>query len=113
MSLLKHLSDDDVISDFTNNINDFCESYHLESGKPKSMVCTIMIDKFKGRVEGGKSEDWMRKRIDSKYKMLHRINNVNQKKFSKIDKLKAKFKLAESELLKATHEVTIKASKDF
>jgi len=77
------------------------------------MICAIMIEKFQGRVEGGKSEDWMRKRIEPKYKMGYRIRNVKQKKISEIDKLKAKFQKAESELLQATHEITIKASRDF
>lgn len=113
MSLQKHLTEVDVIQDFTTNINDFCEQYHLETGKPRVMICTIMIDKFSGRVQGGKSSDWMRKRIDSKYKMAYRISNVKQKKISKIDKLKAKLKIAESELLEATHEVSVKAKQDF
>lgn len=77
------------------------------------MICTIMIKKFKGKVEGGKSNDWMRKLISDDYKMGYRITNVKQKKFSKIDKLKAKLQKAESELLQATHEITLTASKDF
>jgi len=101
------------MQDFENNINEYCEQYSLETEKPRVMICTIMITKFKGRVQGGKSEDWMRKRIDPKYKMTYRVNNVKQKKISRIDKLKIKFKLAESELLEATHQVSIKAQKDF
>ncbi len=113
MSLLEHLTEVDVIRDFADNINDFCEQYHVETGKPRVMVCTIMIDKFNGRVQGGKSDDWMRKRIDGVYKMTYRVNNVKQKKISKIDKLKANIRKAESALLEATHEVTSKVSKDF
>ncbi len=77
------------------------------------MICTIMIMQFHERVQGGKSDDWMRKRIDGKYKMTYRVNNVNQKKISKLDRLKANFKKAESALLEATHEVSTKVSKDF
>ncbi len=102
-----------VTTKFEENIDQFCEDYHKETDKPRVMICTIMIDMLHGKVEGGKSDDWMRRRIDPKYKMTYRVNNVNQKKISKIDKLKAKFKLAEAELLQATHEVSVTASKDF
>lgn len=113
MSLQKHLTEIDVIKDFSSNIDDFCEQYHIETGKPRVMICTIMIMKFDGRVQGGKSSDWMRKRIDDKYKMTYRVNNVKQKKISKVDRLKANLKKAESALLEATHEVSSKVSKDF
>ena len=101
-----------VTKDFESNIDKFCEDYHQESGKPRPMICTIMIDMLHGKVENGKSDDWMRRRINSKYKMTYRVNNVKQKKISKIDKLKAKFKKAEADLLQATHEVSETFSKD-
>lgn len=113
MQVQKHLTEADVINDFADNINEYCEQYYLETDKPRVMICTIMIMHFHERVQGGKSDDWMRKRIDPKYKMTYRVNNVKQKKISKLDRLRANLKIAESALLEATHEVSTKVSKDF
>jgi len=97
---------------FASNINKICEDYHVKTGKPRQMICTIMVEKFRGKIEGGMSDDWIRKRIEPKYKMAHRITNVKQKKISKVDRIKSRLNHLNSELLQATHEISVVAKKD-
>jgi len=63
----------DVIEDFENIINDFCEQYHIINKTPKSLICKTMVEEFHGLT--GHSDDWMRKRIDTKFKPPYRVRN--------------------------------------
>ena len=111
MLVQKHVSEMEVIQDFATNINDFSEQYHLKTKLPRTMVCQKMIEMFHGKVKH--SDDWMRKKIDVKYKVANRVSNGKLRGLSKIDRLRLAFKKAESDLLEATHEATITAGKDF
>lgn len=110
MLVQKHISEQEVILDFANFINNFCEQYHLSTNKPRPFICKIVIEKFSGKV--GHSDDWMRKQIESKYKNQAQSKNGKKRGMSKIDRLKKAFDKAEHDLLEATHETTVAIGND-
>jgi len=58
-------------SAFSSLINQYCEQLHIETGKPRPMICIIVINRFKPYF----SENWMRNQIDEKYKNIQRSNS--------------------------------------
>lgn len=60
-------------SKYKNLINGFCEQYHLQNKKPRPEICNLMVNEFYGSV--GHEKDWIRKKIDEKYKLYHRVRN--------------------------------------
>lgn len=80
------------------------------TGKARPEICKIMVEKFRGKIDGGTSDDWLRKRIDSKYKKTCQANNGKMRGLGKVAKLKKKINdfrtkasELESELLEVTH----------
>lgn len=73
MQVQKILIKSEVIEDFENSINDFCEQYHIINKTPRSLICKKMIETFHGLT--GHGDDWMRKKIDIKFKPPHRVRN--------------------------------------
>jgi len=60
-------------SQYKGLINDFCEQYHEKTGKPRNIICDLMVNEFYEFLPH--ERDWIRKRIDQKYKIIHRVNN--------------------------------------
>ena len=60
-------------SKYKGLINDFCEQYHSENNEPRPAICNLMVNEFYGLV--GHEKDWIRKKIDEKYKPYHRVRN--------------------------------------
>jgi hypothetical protein len=90
-----------VIKDFDNLINPYCEQYHIVTGKPRPEICKIMIKKFAKKVKH--EDDWIRKRIDQKYKSIHRIKNAEKRsKASRIKNIPKKINKLEDELAELT-----------
>jgi len=107
----KHVSEQEVLQDFATNINNFCEQYYLKNDIfSRTMICQKMIEIFHEKVKH--SDDWMRKRIDVKYKVANRVSNGKLRGMSKIDRLRLSFHKAESELLEAIQETTVTVGKD-
>lgn len=73
MQIQKQISKDDVIENFEELINNYCEQIHLTTEKSRPYICKIMVDEFHGKV--GHEDDWIRKKIDTKYKSPYRIEN--------------------------------------
>jgi len=90
-----------VTKDFENLINPYCEQYHVVTGITRPQICKIMIKKFGKKVKHG--DDWIRKRIEQKYKSLHRIKNAQQRsKASRIKKIPEKINKLEGQLAELT-----------
>ncbi len=90
-----------VAKDFENLINPYCEQYHIVTGTARPQICKIMIKKFGKKVKHG--DDWIRKRIDQKFKALHRIRNAQQRsKASRIKKIPEKINKLEGQLAELT-----------
>jgi len=90
-----------VAKDFENLINPYCEQYHIVTGTARPQICKIMIKKFAKKVKHG--DDWIRKRIDQKFKSLHRIRNAKQRsKASRIKKIPEKINKLEGQLAELT-----------
>lgn len=90
-----------VVKDFENLINPYCEQYHIVTDISRPQICKIMIKKFGKKVKHG--DDWIRKRIDQKYKSLHRIRNAQQRsKESRIKKIPEKINRLEGQLAELT-----------
>ena len=90
-----------VAKDFENLINPYCEQYHIVTDISRPQICKIMIKKFGKKVKHG--DDWIRKRIDQKYKSLHRIRNAQQRsKESRIKKIPEKINRLEGQLAELT-----------
>lgn len=60
-------------SQYKNLINLYCEEYHQLSNKPRTLICKIIVDELYGLIDHEK--DWIRKRIDEKYKSMPRVRN--------------------------------------
>lgn len=93
----------DVVLDFKNLINDYCEQYHLSNKVNKVDICQIMVEEFKDNFSDG----FIRKHIDKQYKVAFRSRNAELKGENKIEKLNRKIHEYEQELLGMTYE-TIK-----
>ncbi len=74
------ISKSDVIENFSSLINDYCEQYHVIHELPRRMVCSKMVNLFKGTIEH--NADWIRKQIDNRYKLQHRVKNGEKRKDS-------------------------------
>lgn len=90
MQIQKQISKLQVIENFEDLINDYCEQIHLKTGKLRSNICKIMVNEFHGKI--GHEDDWIRKKIDTRYKSMYRIENgkLRSKKNRKL-KLSEKF----------------------
>ncbi len=53
---------------FASLINQYCEQIHNETGKPRPMICIIVVNRFKPYFSGS----WMRNQINDKYKNAQR-----------------------------------------
>lgn len=120
MLVQKLISKAEVIEDFKilstdrskykDLINQFCEQYHSENNAPRPAICNLMVNEFYGLVSHEK--DWIRKKIDEKYKPYHRVRNgklrgnkLRLKKIpQKINKLEEQF----AELTKHTLDYVTK-----
>ncbi len=90
-----------VIKDFENLINPYCEQYHVVTGKARPQICKIMTEKFGKKIK--RSDDWIRKKIKQKYKSFHRIRNAQQRsKESRIKKIPEKINKLEGQLAELT-----------
>jgi len=86
-----------VAKDFENLINPYCEQYHVITNTPNQQICQIMIKMFKKKVKH--KDDWIRKRIDQKFKSLPRIKNAQQRsKASRIKNIPKKINKLEGQL---------------
>lgn len=75
---LKIITKSDVIEDFENLINPYCEQYHILNNSPKPTICNIMVKLFRGKTEH--RDEWVRKQIDNKFKSAHRVRNAKKRK---------------------------------
>jgi len=97
-------------SKYKDLINQFCEQYHSQNNEPRPAICNLMVNEFYGLVDHEK--DWIRKKIDEKYKPYHRVRNgklrgnkLRLKKIpQKINKLEEQF----AELTKHTLDFVTK-----
>jgi len=93
-----------VIENFAKLINPFCEQYHIVTGTARPQICKIMVEMFHAEIQF--KDNWIRKKIDEKYKSQARVRNAKlRSKKSRIRKIPEKInKLEEqfAELTKAT-----------
>ena len=54
-------------------INQYCEQYHQKNGTPRTAICKIIVEELYGLIKYEK--DWIRKRIDERYKIPQRVRN--------------------------------------
>jgi len=88
VQIQKQISKLEVIDNFEELINSYCEQTHLKTGKLRADICKIMVNEFRGMI--AHEDDWIRKKIDTRYKSAYRI--VNGKLRSKKNR---KLKLSE------------------
>jgi len=74
VQLQKILLKPDVIEDFANLINPFCEQYHIVTGTSRPEICKIMVGIFHGKIQY--KDNWIRKKIKEKYKSPARVRNA-------------------------------------
>jgi len=99
----------DVKKDFTNLINPFCEQYHVVTGKARPEICMIMIEKFHGEIDY--KDNWIRKKIEEKYKSQARVKNGKLRgKKSRLANIPEKIKKLEEQIGELT-KVTIDYAK--
>lgn len=97
----KVITQSEVIEDFENLINPFCDQYHIITGTAKQEICKIMIEKFGKQLKH--SDDWLRKRIDVKYKPMHRVKNAKKRnKESRLRKIPEKINKLERDFAELT-----------
>lgn len=75
---LKIITKSEVIEDFENLINPYCEQYEILYKVPKTTICNIMVKLFRGKTEH--RDEWIRKQIDNKFKSAHRVRNAQKRK---------------------------------
>lgn len=75
---LKILTKSEVIEDFENLINNYCEQQHIINNIPRPLICNEMVILFRGLTEH--KDDWIRKQINQKYKPMHRVRNGSRSK---------------------------------
>ena len=90
-------------SAFATLINQYCEQLHIETGKQRSEICILVINRFKPYFK----ENWMRNQIDEKYKNLQRSNSGKKAWIkSRVIRLKDNVAKADSALQNALEEGT-------
>lgn len=60
-------------SEYKNLINEYCEQWHQKNGTPRTAICKIVVEELHGLINH--ENDWIRKRIDEKYKIPQRVQN--------------------------------------
>ena len=97
MQIQKIILKKDVIKDFAKFINPFSEQYHVVTDTPRHEICKIMIEMF--RPEINHKDNWMRKKINPKFKLPHRVNNGRlRSNLSRIKKIPQKINKLEEQL---------------
>lgn len=97
MQIQKIILKKDVIKDFAKFINPFSEQYHVVTDTPRHEICKIMIEMF--RPEINHKDNWMRKKINPKFKPPHRVNNGRlRSNLSRIRKIPQKINKLEEQL---------------
>lgn len=91
----------EVIDDFENLINTYCEQYHIIESVPRRLICGDMVRLFRGTIEH--KDDWIRKQIDLKFKSLHRVKN-GEKRSDRIRKEKTETQSIKSTLEDVVHQ---------
>ncbi len=91
----------EVIEDFTNKINPFCEQYHIVTGTARPQICKIMVENFGKDIQY--KDDWIRKKIEEKYKSQPRVRNAKlRSKKSRLRKIPEKINKLEGQLAELT-----------
>jgi len=91
----------EVIEDFTNKINPFCEQYHIVTGIARPQICKIMVENFGKEIQY--KDDWIRKKIKEKYKSQPRVRNAKlRSKKSRLRKIPEKINKLEGQLAELT-----------
>ena len=99
--IIRIITKPQVRKDFVNLINPYCEQYHVVTGTPRPQICKIMIEKFGKKIKH--EDDWIRKRIDKKYKALHRIRNAEKRsRANRIKNIPKKINKLEGQLAELT-----------
>lgn len=73
MLIQKIILKSEVVDNFEDFINEYCEQYHIINKTPKSLICKIMVEEFHGLT--GHGDDWVRKKIDTRFKPPYRVRN--------------------------------------
>lgn len=94
------LSSKEIVLDFENLINKYCEQIHLSENIPRFKICGIVVQEFKKDF----SEDFIRRKVDSIYKVSHKSNNAKKKGKSLLEKLKEKASLLDEEIKTISQE---------
>jgi len=95
------MTTEDVVVDFENLINPFCEQYHIITGTARPEICKRMVEKFKKIVTH--KENWIRTKIDSKFKPPHRVRNGKlRSNKSRIGRIPKKINKLEKEFAELT-----------
>ena len=109
MQIQKIILKTDVIKDFANLINPFCEQYHIVTGIARPQICKIMVEKFHGEIQF--KDNWIRKKIEEKYKSQARVRNGKLRgKKSRLTKIPQKINKLQHQLDEIT-KVTIDYAK--
>jgi len=97
MQIQKIILKEDVIKDFAKFINPFCEQYHVVTDTPRPEICKIMIEMFQPEIDH--KHNWLRKKIDAKFKPPHRVKNGRlRSNISRIRKIPQKINKLEEQL---------------
>ena len=101
VQIQKILLKTDVIEDFVNLINPFCEQYYIVTGTARPQICRIMVEMFHGEIQF--KDDWIRKKIEEKYKSQPRVRNAKlRSKKSRLRKIPEKINKLEEQLSELT-----------
>lgn len=101
MQIQKILLKADVIENFVKLINPFCEQYHIITGTARPQICRIMVEMFHGEIQY--KDDWIRKKIEEKYKSQPRVRNAKlRSKKSRLRKIPEKINKLEGQLAELT-----------
>ncbi len=97
MQIQKLILKSDVVEDFANLINPFCEQYHVVTGKARPEICKIMVEKFHDEIEY--KDNWIRKKIEEKFKSQARVRNGKLRgKKSRLKSIPKKIKKLEEQI---------------
>ena len=75
---LKIITKSQVVEEFEVLINPYCEQHHVLNDAPRPTICNYMVKLFHGLTEH--RDEWLRKKIDSKFKSKHRVINAQKRK---------------------------------
>ena len=78
---MKIITKSAVVEDFENLINAYCEQHYIMTNAPRPTICNTMVKLFNGLTEH--RDEWIRKKIDNKYKSAHRVLNAQKRKTKK------------------------------